>query len=174
MRYHLLVLKRESLVRCERIAGKSRYFATTKGQTLEKNDLYKKYWARSDLRARVWSAVLRLPDPRPSSVAAALGLSRQLAAYHLKQLAREGRVVASGGTYLPADARKVAADAEQASELRAHLEGAFGLGAAIRCLGHLSRAPARPVFPYPTPGTSSSPAFREDLAPMALPALGPL
>lgn len=174
VRYHLLILKRESLVRSEEIAGKCRYFAMAKGHAPERNDLYKKFWTHTDLRARVWSAVLRLPDPRPSTIAAALGLSRQLAAYHLKRLAEEGRVVASGGSYLPADARKVAAAAVEPSELRAHLDDAFGVGAAIRCLSHLSRPPARPAFPYSAGRSASPPAFREGLAPIALPALGPL
>lgn len=172
VRYHLLVLKREGLVRSDRIAGKCRYFAMAKGVAPERNDLYKKYWAHTDLRARVWSAVLRLPDPRPSTIAAALGLSRQLAAYHLKRLAKEGRVVPSGGSYLPADARKVAVAADRTREPRPHLDDAFGLGAAMRCMGHFSRAPAPPAFRYPA--GPQSPGFREGLAPIAIPAVGPL
>lgn len=133
VRHHLLVLKRGNLVRSERIAGKCRFFVTARKLAPPMNEIYKRYWRQADLRSRVWAAVLRLPDPRPSTVAAALGLSRQLAAYHLKKLAEAGRVIPTGGSYLPVDSRVPAAAApETTADLRAHMQAAFRIGSAMR------------------------------------------
>lgn len=152
VRYHLLVLKRGNLVRSERIAGKRRFFVVARGYAPLMNEVYKRYWRQTDLRSRVWTAVLRLPDPRPSTVAAALGLSRQLAAYHLKKLAEAGRVIPTGGSYLPVDSRRTAPEsAEPAEDLRAHQAGAFRIGSAMHTL--VPSLPSRAdVLPAAPPG----------------------
>ncbi len=153
VRYHLLVLKRGNLVRSERIAGKRRFFVVARGYAPLMNEVYKRYWRQTDLRSRVWSAVLRLPDPRPSTVAATLGLSRQLAAYHLKKLAEAGRVIPAGGSYLPVDSRRTTpVAAEPAEDLRAHQAAAFRIGSAM----HI------PVSSFPS---------RADVLPAAFPGL---
>jgi predicted transcriptional regulator len=98
-RHHLTVLAKRGLVRSERIGGKLRYFAVPEGAGLPLNDTFKQYWKYRDLRVRVWSAVLRSPEVRPSDVALTLGVSRQLVAYHLKCLSELGLVVRSHGRY---------------------------------------------------------------------------
>lgn len=98
-RHHLAVLARTGLVRSERIGGKLRYFSVARGRTPPMNETFKQYWTYRDLRVRVWSAVLRSPDARPSAIAASLGVSRQLAAYHLKCLTELGLVVRNHGRY---------------------------------------------------------------------------
>jgi predicted transcriptional regulator len=98
-RHHLGVLAKRGLVRSEKIGGKLRFFAVARDSAPPLNDTYKQYWKYRDLRMRVWSAVLRLPEARPSTVAASLGVSRQLASYHLCRLAELGLVVKSHGRY---------------------------------------------------------------------------
>ena len=98
-RHHLGVLAKRGLVRSERMGGKLRYFAIPKDSALPLNDTFRQYWRYRDLRMRVWSAVLRSPGVRPSDVASSLGVSRQLAAYHLKCLVELGLVVRSHGRY---------------------------------------------------------------------------
>lgn len=100
-RHHLTVLAKEGLVRSERMGGKLRYFATTRGSAPPMNETFKQYWKYRDLRVRVWSAVVRAHEARPSTVAASLGVSRQLASYHLKRLTELGLVVRSHGRYRP-------------------------------------------------------------------------
>lgn len=98
-RHHLTVLMKKGLVRSERMGGKLRYFAVPRDSALPMNETFKQYWAYRDLRVRVWSAVMRSPDIRPSAVATSLGISRQLASYHLRCLAELGLVTRSHGRY---------------------------------------------------------------------------
>ena len=98
-RHHLTVLAKRGVVRSERIGGKLRFFAVPEGSALPLNDTFKQYWRYRDLRVRVWSAVLRSPEVRPSDVAVSLGVSRQLVAYHLKCLTELGLVIRSHGRY---------------------------------------------------------------------------
>jgi predicted transcriptional regulator len=105
-RHHLTVLAKRGLVRSERIGGKLRYFAVPEDDPLPLNDTFKQYWRYRDLRVRVWSAVLRSPEVRPSDVAASLGVSRQLVAYHLKCLTELGVVVRSHGRYRAVNPQK--------------------------------------------------------------------
>jgi predicted transcriptional regulator len=102
-RHHLVVLTREGLVRSERMGSRLRYFAVPVGDAIPLNDTFKEYWKYRDLRMRILSAVIRLAEARPSTVAASLGVSRQLAAYHLNRLAELGLVVRSRGRYRAAD-----------------------------------------------------------------------
>lgn len=98
-RHHLSALIRNGHVRSERIGGKLRYFVIANGFAPPMNDTFRQYWKYQDLRMRVWMAVLRLPHASPSTVAASLGVSRQLASYHLRCLAELGLVVRSHGRY---------------------------------------------------------------------------
>jgi predicted ArsR family transcriptional regulator len=98
-RHHLAVLSKAGLVRGEYIGPRCRYFALTTGSGSGSNEQGRRYWQTHDLRARVWSAVQTLPNPSPSTVASLLGVSRQLAAYHLGHLAELGIVESIDGQY---------------------------------------------------------------------------
>ncbi len=98
-RHHLTAMIRNGHVRSERIGGKLRYFVIANGSAPPMNDTFRQYWKYQDLRMRVWMAVLRLPEARPSTVAMSLGVSRQLASYHLRCLTELGLVVRSHGRY---------------------------------------------------------------------------
>jgi predicted transcriptional regulator len=124
-RHHLAVLGKSGLVFSEKIGGKLRYFAVVKGSASPMNETFKQYWKYRDLRARVWSTVLRETEARPSSVAERLGVSRQVAAYHLSCLTELGLVVRSHGRY-----RAVDLDDHGRSGTRA--AGAIGIGLALR------------------------------------------
>lgn len=109
-KHHLGVLEREGLVRSERMQGKLRYFASSDAAPPAMNELFKQYWKYRDLRVRVWSAVRRSADARPSTVAASVGVSRQLALYHLKALEELGMVVRSHDGYRALGPDKIDAD----------------------------------------------------------------
>jgi predicted transcriptional regulator len=81
------------------MGSRLRYFAVPSGTAVPLNDTFKEYWKYRDLRVRVWSAVHRLSEARPSTVAESLGVSRQLAAYHLNRLTELGLVVRTHGRY---------------------------------------------------------------------------
>ena len=102
-RHHLTALAKRGFVREERFGGKLRFFPTVKAAPPPTNEAFKKYWRYRDLRVRVWAAVVRLPDARPSTVAESLGVSRQLAAYHLRRLTELGVEVRGRGRYQAVD-----------------------------------------------------------------------
>jgi predicted transcriptional regulator len=134
-RHHLTVLAKEGLVRSERIGSKCRYFALAQGRRAPLNETYRMFWRFRELRMRVWSALQRIPDPRPSTVAASLGVSRQLAAYHLKRLAQQGLVVSDRGRYRPVNPRTGEVDLYRRPVVRSRvLEDSFRLGSATRAL----------------------------------------
>ena len=117
-RHHLAALAKRGFVRAERIGGKVRYFATVKGSPPPTNEVFKQYWKYRDLRVRVWSAVVRMPDARPSTVAQSLGVSRQLAAYHLQRLTELGLVSRSHGRYVALPVRSNGSALPEALSLR--------------------------------------------------------
>ena len=131
-RYHLTALAKKGFVRSERMGDKLRYFATARGSKPPLNETYKQYWKYRDLRARVWLAVLRLPQVRPSSVARSLGVRRQLAAYHLNRLAELGLVTRAHGRYsavvpgVPERSSPEAASATRAGSMPG-LESLYGI-----------------------------------------------
>lgn len=98
-RHHLNVMIREGLVREDKTNGHCRYYAEGQGPAMERNDLFAKHWGYRDLRLRVLFAVRNLGDAKPSTVAVALGISRQLAAYHLANLVELGLVSRVGRHY---------------------------------------------------------------------------
>lgn len=98
-RHHLDVMLRNGLVRESKTNGRCRYYAEGQGPASERNDLFAKHWGFRDLRLRVLFAVRNLGDAKPSGVARALGISRQLAAYHLRNLEELGLVTREGRSY---------------------------------------------------------------------------
>lgn len=62
------------------------------------------HWRYREIRLRVLQVVSRLGAARPTSVAHSLGISRQLAGYHLARLTEFGLVTRANGAYVPADA----------------------------------------------------------------------
>lgn len=100
VRHHLDVLSTEGWVRPERVeSGRVRYYAKGKQSAPHMNRLYEQHWSLRDLRTRVLLSVISLRDARPSSVARSLGISRQLAAYHLARLREAGHVRRVAGAY---------------------------------------------------------------------------
>ena len=105
-RYHLAGLVKKGFLRSERIGAKLRYFTTANAAKPPLNETFEHYWKYRDLRTRVWLAVIRMPQARPSTVAKSLGVSRQLAAYHLSRLAELGLVTHGHGHYRAVDPRR--------------------------------------------------------------------
>lgn len=98
-RHHLNVLLRNGLVREVRANGKCRYYVTGNGSDSERNELFAKHWGYRDVRLRVLFNVRNHGEATPASVAAALGISRQLAAYHLSSLVEFGLLRREHGRY---------------------------------------------------------------------------
>ncbi len=102
-RHHLTVLVRSGLVYEEDAEGRCRYYPRGGAITTQVVGLYRKHWKYRDLRFRVLLAVHAVREARPSTIARSLGISRQLAAYHLGRLAKQGKVSCRDGTYSPSD-----------------------------------------------------------------------
>lgn len=98
-RHHLNVMIRSGLVREDKSNGRCRYYAEGKGPVTDRNELFAKHWDYRDLRLRVLFAVRNMSDAKPSAVAKSLGISRQLAAYHLANLEELGLVTRDGRHY---------------------------------------------------------------------------
>ncbi len=98
-RHHLNVLLRAGLVREEKTNRRCRYYAEGHGPTSDRNELFAKHWGFRDLRLRVLFAVRDLGEAKPSTVAKSLGISRQLAAYHLTHLQALGLVTRDARRY---------------------------------------------------------------------------
>ncbi len=98
-RHHLNVMLRSGLVREDKTNGRCRYYAEGQGPTSDRNELFAKHWGYRDLRVRVLFTVRSSGSAKPSTVAKALGISRQLAAYHLASLEELGLVRRDGRSY---------------------------------------------------------------------------
>ncbi len=98
-RHHLNVMLRNGLVREDKANGRCRYYAEGQGPVTDRNELFAKHWGYRDLRLRVLFAVRELGNAKPSTVAKSLGISRQLAAYHLANLEELGLVSRDGRHY---------------------------------------------------------------------------
>ncbi len=98
-RYHLHVLDRNELVREEKVRHRVRYYAVDPGSQADRNVLFKRHWALRDLRARVLNAVRVQGSVRPTQVAKTMGISRQLATYHLGLLTESGEIAREGPEY---------------------------------------------------------------------------
>lgn len=100
-RHHLAVLVRSGLVYEEEADGRCRYYPRGGAVTTQVVGLYRKHWKYRDLRFRVLLAVHAVREAQPSGVARTLGISRQLAAYHMSRLAKQGKLACRDGTYRP-------------------------------------------------------------------------
>jgi predicted transcriptional regulator len=90
--YHLDVLVRGGYLLRETTDGRCRYYPKAEGAESERNRLYMKHWKFRDLRLRVLLVLGRLKEAGAVTVARELRISRQLASYHLSQLAKRGEV----------------------------------------------------------------------------------
>ena len=97
-RHHLNVLMRRGRVREQKGVRRCRYYVNGERNT-DRNETFQAYWALRECRLRVLRAVRDRGAVTPSQVSAALGISRQLASYHLLRLAASGEVGRVGGTY---------------------------------------------------------------------------
>lgn len=99
VRHHLVALTENDLMEVRKDRRYSRFYPVGAPAQIDRNNLYAAHWKYRDLRARVLFSLDSLPDPRPSTVARRLRISRQLAAYHLKQLETLGLVKRTGLRY---------------------------------------------------------------------------
>jgi len=97
--HHLAVLLRKGVVSSEKTNGRVRFYPKAAGTQAERNRLYMKHWNYRDLRLRVLFATKSLGTAKPAAVAKALGISRQLASYHLARLEELGHVQRENGHY---------------------------------------------------------------------------
>lgn len=98
-RHHLNVMLRNGVVREDKANGRCRYYPAGQGFAGDRNSLFAKHWEYRDLRVRVLFAVRTSGASKPSTVAKSLGISRQLAAYHLASLEDLGLVLREGRSY---------------------------------------------------------------------------
>ncbi len=98
-RYHLDVLLRRGLIREDRALGHCRFYLDGPGSEPERNALYEKHWEYRDWSTRVLRVLQRTGAATPTEVGRALGMSRQLASYHLRHLERSGLVLRRDGRY---------------------------------------------------------------------------
>ncbi len=99
LRYHMGALVRLGLVRRQDVNGKARYYPLGRAVEADMNLLYQQHWGYRDLRMRVLFAARRMQSVGPTDVGRALGISRQLAAYHLACLEEAGYLRREGGRY---------------------------------------------------------------------------
>lgn len=90
---------RHDLVRRVRTNGRVRYYPNGLGTAPDLNRVFEQHWVFRDLRIRTLFALRRAEEARPVTIARALGISRQLASYHLRRLCESGYVEQSGGRY---------------------------------------------------------------------------
>ncbi len=98
-RRHLDILLRSGLVREERTNGKCRYYLCGEDCDPDRNEVFAKHWDYRDVRSRVLLQVRTSDQVGPTEIAAKLGISRQLAAYHLANLELRGLVAHEGRAY---------------------------------------------------------------------------
>ena len=97
--HHLRILIRDGLVHAEKREGQSRYYVAGDALQRERNELFGRHWTYRGTRLRVWIVAHRLKECSAATIAHALGISRQLAAYHMARFEREGLVWRSHGRY---------------------------------------------------------------------------
>lgn len=98
-RHHLEVLVKLGFVRRAEVDGRVRYFPNGEGSESDRNELFLRHWQYRDLRMRVLLQARGSPVVRASKVADALGISRQLASYHLARLHEMGLLSREGRHY---------------------------------------------------------------------------
>jgi len=90
-------LVQDGLIYKQEINGRSRYYVS--GGEAEVNRLYARHWEYRDIRLRVLLTLRRMENAQAAEIAKVLGISRQLASYHLRCLEKAGRVRRHGATY---------------------------------------------------------------------------
>src|SRR6266571_4076565 len=103
-RYHLNALVQDGLIYKQEINGRSRYYVS--GGEAEMNRLYARHWEYRDVRLRVLLTLRRMETAQAAEIAKVLGISRQLASYHLRCLEKAGRVRRHDATYRVVIARR--------------------------------------------------------------------
>ncbi len=98
--HHLAVLVKKGLLGIERQNGRIRYYPKGEGSKTDWNALYAKHWEYRDLRLRVLFVLRNIGAAKAATVARSLGISRQLAAYHLERLVDLGLVRREDGHFL--------------------------------------------------------------------------
>lgn len=98
-RHHLHVLHRGGLVHESKVRHRARYYAVEPGAQADRNVLFEKHWEHRDVRSRVFHTVKAQGQVGPSQVARHMGISRQLATYHLGRLAASGQLTREDGQY---------------------------------------------------------------------------
>lgn len=88
--YHLGILVDRGIVGVRKVDGRVRYFVRGASPDAERTEVFLKHWAYRDLRGRVFRVVQEHPQLRSAEVAERLGISRQLAEYHLTRLRETG------------------------------------------------------------------------------------
>jgi predicted transcriptional regulator len=96
-RYHLDALRREGLIYKRDTNSRARYYVSNGGA--EVNRLFARHWEYREVRLRVLDALRRMEDAPPAKIAKHLGVSRQLASYHLASLERAGLARRQGARY---------------------------------------------------------------------------
>src|SRR2546428_2515213 len=103
-RYHLNALVQDGLLYKQEMNGRSRYYVS--GGEAEVNRLYARHWEYRDVRLRVLLTLRRMDNAQPATIAKVLGISRQLASYHLRCLEKAGRVRRHGAQYRVVSGRR--------------------------------------------------------------------
>ncbi len=98
-RHHLNVLVKKGLVREDKSNGRCRYYVICEASKADRNELFEGYWNCRDVRAMVLNTTRDLGEATPTRVAKMLGISRQLANYHLQRLSETGVVQHEGEMY---------------------------------------------------------------------------
>jgi len=96
-RYHLNALVQDGLIYKQGMNGRTRYYVS--GGEAEMNRLYARHWEYRDVRMRVLLTLKQMDSAQPAAIAKVLGISRQLASYHLRCLEKAGRVRRHGASY---------------------------------------------------------------------------
>jgi len=97
--HHLRVLIRDGLVHAEKRGGRSRYYVAGDEVQRERNGVFGKHWSYRATRIRVQTALGRFEECSAAEIAKVLGISRQLAGYHLIRLERQGFLTRNHGRY---------------------------------------------------------------------------
>lgn len=103
-RYHLNALVQDGLIYKQGINGRTRYYVS--GGEVEMNRLYARHWEYRDVRVRVLLTLKHMDNAQPAAIAKVLGISRQLASYHLRCLEKAGRVRRHGASYRVVTSRR--------------------------------------------------------------------
>ena len=97
--HHLGVLVKSGVVGIDRADGRARYYPKSAGSEADRNALYAKHWNYRGVQRRVLLVIRTMSAATAAAVAKSLGISRQLASYHLQQLADRGIVQRENGHF---------------------------------------------------------------------------